>query len=174
MKINELSRNEYRLYELDCSYQTKAFYDVVIKSRKSVIIDIKRRKMRKTQKSFKTRLFEDHIEAPQVFAVWHRKHIVGIIEGSKMSWNNLYRIWNLWVDPNHRRQGYGQALLSHMMTVAKELGCRAVVLEVQSCNDPAISFYLARGLHFVGLNTLEYTNDDIERKEVRLEMGFRL
>lgn len=174
MKISALSRNEYRLYELDCSYQTRAFYDVVIKSRKSVVIDIKRRKIRKIHKTLNTKLFEDHIEAPQVFAVWHRKHIVGIIEGSIISSNNLYQIWNLWVDPSYRRQGYGQALLNHMTGVAKDLGCRAIILQVQSCNDPAISFYLARGLYFVGLNTLEYTNDDIQRKEVRLEMGLRL
>lgn len=57
---------------------------------------------------------------------------------------------------------------------AKELGLRAVVLETQSCNSPAIELYLRCGFTFIGLDTLCYTNEDIKRGEVRLEMGLKL
>ncbi|MBE0700097.1 MAG: GNAT family N-acetyltransferase, partial [Acholeplasmataceae bacterium] len=92
---------------------------------------------------------------------------------SKETWNNLYRIHNFNVEKKYRRQGIGKQLFDHVIENAKKEGCRAIILEVQSCNAPAIEFYMNRGLHFVGLNTLCYTNKDIENREVRLEMGMR-
>ena len=55
--------------------------------------------------------------------------------------------------------------------VAVVQGRRALVLETQSCNDPAICFYRASGFSFIGCDLLAYSNDDIDRQEVRLEMG---
>ena len=47
MKIIELSQTEYQNYELDCKYQTKAFYDISIKKKKDIKITIKKKKLRK-------------------------------------------------------------------------------------------------------------------------------
>lgn len=175
MKINELSRSEYQNYELDCKYITKAYFDVSIKKKKDIKITIKRKKLRKkTEKGFVSHLFESYIEKPQVYAIFDRKKMIAVIEGSIESWNNRYRIWNFWVDKKYRREGFGQELFTHIEGIAKDSGARAMILEVQSCNDPAIHFYMKQGLHFVGLNTMEYSNDDIQNKEVRLEMGKRL
>jgi len=55
--------------------------------------------------------------------------------------------------------------------VAVQQGRRALALETQSCNDPAISFYKSCGFSFIGCDLLAYSNDDIARQEVRLEMG---
>lgn len=175
MKIVELSRNEYQNYELDCKYQTKAYFDISIKKKKDITIHIKRKRLRKkTEKGFVSHLYESYIEKPQVFAIFDRKKVIAVIEGSIESWNNRYRVWNFLVDKKYRREGFGQMLFKHIETIAKDSGARALILEVQSCNDPAISFYMKQGLHFVGLNTMEYSNDDIQNKEVRLEMGKRL
>lgn len=174
MKIVELNATEYKGYSFDCKYITKAYYDVKIKKKKAIIIQIKRRKMRKQERGFEAHLFESYIEKPQVYAIFDKKKIIGIIEGSIESWNNRYRIWNFWVDKKYRREGFGQMLFKHMVDEAVRQKARALILEVQSCNDIAISFYLSQGLHFVGLNTMEYSNNDIEKKEVRLEMGRRL
>ncbi len=175
MKIIELNKSEYKGYELDFKYLTKAYFDVTIKKKNEIKITIKRKKLRrKIEKGFTSHLFEDHIDNSQVFAVFERKKMVGVIEGSLESWNNRYRIWNLLVEKKYRRQGIGQALFRHIETIAKKLGARAIILEVQSCNDPGIEFYSKQGLHFIGLNTMEYSNEDIQKKEVRLEMGKRL
>lgn len=174
MKIVELSREEYQGYELNVSYATKAYYDVSVKKGKSIVIQIKRKRMRKKEKGFVSNLYESHIENGEAFGIFDHKKLIAIIEGSHETWNNRYRIWNLLVDKKYRREGFGQYLFKHMIDVAVKKGARALILEVQSCNDPAIQFYLSQGLHFVGLNTMEYTNDDIQNKEVRLEMGRRL
>ena len=174
MKIVTLDINEYKGFELDCHYVTKFFYDVIIKKKKHIEIMIKRKKTKKKEKGFIANLCESHIEKPNVFGIFDKKKLVAVIEGSLETWNNRYRIWNLWVDKKYRREGFATYLFKHMIDYAVTLNARAVILEVQSCNDPAISFYLSQGLHFVGLNTMEYSNDDIQNKEVRLEMGRRL
>jgi len=174
MKIVELNINEYKGYELDCKYVTKAYYDVSIKKGRFIRINLKRKKTRKQEKGFLSHLYEPYIDKPDVFAIFDKKKMIGVIEGSLESWNNRYRIWNFLVDKKYRNEGFGKMLFKHMVDLAIKQGARAIILEVQSCNDPAISFYLSQGLHFVGLNTMEYSNRDIENKEVRLEMGRRL
>ncbi|MCR3906835.1 MAG: GNAT family N-acetyltransferase, partial [Tenericutes bacterium] len=100
--------------------------------------------------------------------------IVGIVEGAMESWSKRYRVWNFLVEKKYRKQGIGTELFQYIMQFAKSEGARAIILEVQSCNDPAIQFYMKQGLHFVGLDTISYTNNDVQNKEVRLEMARRL
>ena len=57
---------------------------------------------------------------------------------------------------------------------AREEKCRAVMLETQSRNENAIAFYLAYGFTLIGFNACEYGNNDLQRKEVRMEMGMLL
>lgn len=175
MKIVELQKETYKGYEIEVSYMTKAYHHIRIKKSKGIHMTIKRKRVFKRQeKSFKINLFEDYIEQSRVFGVFERRKLIAIIEGSIESWHNVYRIYNLYVSKRHRKEGFASALYEHVEHIAKSLNARALILEVQSCNDPAISFYEKQGLHFVGLNTLEYTNEDVQRKEVRLEYGKRL
>jgi len=154
---------------------TKFYYDVVIKKKKAIIISLKKKKLRKkVEKKFVDHLFQDYIVAPDVFGIFEKKKLIAVIECSLDSWNNRYRIYNFLVDPRYRKMGYGTALFKHVEEVATKKGARAIVLETQSCNDPAISFYMKQGLHFIGLDTMCYSNNDIEQKEVRIEFGKRL
>lgn len=58
--------------------------------------------------------------------------------------------------------------------MAKEARARMLVLETQSCSVQAISFYLKHGFELVGIDSAAYSNDDIEKGEVRLEFGRRI
>ena len=49
---------------------------------------------------------------------------------------------------------------------------RALILETQSANANAIGFYLHEGFGLIGLDLCCYTNCDIQRKDVRLELGW--
>ncbi len=64
--------------------------------------------------------------------------------------------------------------MQHAIKLAKEKGARMLVLETQSCNTKAIQFYLKQGYELIGFDTTAYSNEDIEKNEVRLEMGLRL
>ena len=62
-----------------------------------------------------------------------------------------------------------------LMAVAKEQAAsehrRAIILETQSCNTAAISFYEKEGFELIGFDSCCYSNIDREKKEVRINMG---
>lgn len=81
-------------------------------------------------------------------------------------------VTELWVHESLRRQGIGHQL----MAIAKEQAVlehrRAVILETQSCNVGAISFYRQEGFEPIGIDSCCYSNYDLERREVRINMGY--
>jgi ribosomal protein S18 acetylase RimI-like enzyme len=172
LKIIELDKKDYEGYKIEYVYITKSYYDVKIKDRGNFLFILKRKnRWRKIEKKFEAKLFEPYIVNSRVFAIKDNKKIVAVIEGNKEEWNQTYRIWNLNVEKKYRRQSYGKTLFDYILKVAKKEKCRAIILEVQSCNIAAIDFYLKQGMKFIGLNTISYSNQDIKKKEVRLEMG---
>lgn len=58
--------------------------------------------------------------------------------------------------------------------IAKESHARMLVLETQSCNEKAIAFYKKHGFEVIGFDLCAYSNEDLERCEVRIEMGKKL
>lgn len=64
--------------------------------------------------------------------------------------------------------------MRHAVKVARERGARMLVLETQTWDVPAIDFYLAFRFKLVGFDVAAYSNEDVERKEVRLELGLKL
>jgi ribosomal protein S18 acetylase RimI-like enzyme len=108
------------------------------------------------------------------YGLFVQEALVGMIELFREDWTNRLRITGFWVGENHRRKGFGSELLRHAIRRARELGCRAVVLETQSCNMGAIACYQKNGFRFIGLDTIHYSDEDVARGEVRLEMGFLL
>ena len=74
----------------------------------------------------------------------------------------------------YRNLGYGTILMDKAKDIAKNSGFREIVLETQSCNYKAINFYLKHGFKVNGIDLSCYSNEDIDKKEVRLEMAYRL
>jgi GNAT superfamily N-acetyltransferase len=52
---------------------------------------------------------------------------------------------DLFVLPEHRRKGYGRALLRHLAALAVARGCGRFEWSVLDWNEPAIAFYRALG-----------------------------
>jgi GNAT superfamily N-acetyltransferase len=52
---------------------------------------------------------------------------------------------DLFVLPEHRRKGYGRALLGHLARLAVERGCGRFEWAVLDWNEPAIAFYRSLG-----------------------------
>jgi len=121
--------------------------------------------------NFTDELLEDYLEAPQLIGAFEGGELLGILEVAAENWNNRLRVSNIWVAEGCRRQGIGRQLMRKAEEVAVQQGRRALALETQSCNDPAISFYKSCGFSIIGCDLLAYSNDDIARQEVRLEMG---
>ena len=96
---------------------------------------------------------------------------MGVIEVNQESWNQRLRITELLINDNYRRQGIGKALIKIAKEEVEKQGCRMLILETQSCNTKAIDFYLKEGFKLIGIDTGCYSNNDVEKNEVRLEFG---
>lgn len=60
------------------------------------------------------------------------------------------QIYNIAIAPEFRRQGVGEALLTHMVEKSEELGLSLITLEVRSGNEAAMALYEKMGFKKVG------------------------
>lgn len=127
---------------------------------------------------FPDKLYQDHWEKAYAWGIVEekdgRQEMIACIETCPEEWSNRLMVTELWVHEKIRRQGVAHAL----MAVAKEQAVlehrRAIILETQSCNVGAIAFYQKEGFEPIGFDTCCYGNRDVERKEVRINMGYFL
>lgn len=178
-RIIQLPREQWQGTVLPIGYTTGEYYDVKIHSENTgFTIAIKKEAFAEPvshtaeENDFPDRLYAEHWPKACARGVLKDGRLIAAIETCPEEWSNRLRVTELWVDIPYRRQGLGHAL----MAVAKEQAAaeqrRAVILETQSCNVNAIGFYLHEGFTLIGLDTCCYGNDDLVRKEVRLELGW--
>lgn len=173
-----LPRETWQGYALDFRYTTSHYYDAEIRQSEDGfdVHFVKRPFAQPIQKSnadsdFPDRLYEAWWEGAQAYGIMEDSKLIACAELWKEEWSNRLRVTELWVKEGYRRQGLGHALMDFAKAQARELGCRALMLETQSCNENAIAFYLAQGLELLGFDRCCYSNRDIENREVRLELG---
>lgn len=176
VRITELTRTDASPIKLHYRYLTPAYYDL------SIHREVDSWKIALTLKPFTepvervsdSRFYEEFVEEPRAFAAELDGKQVGWMELGYHKWNNRMRVWEILVKEEYRRRGIGTLLIDHAVKTAKEKRARALVLETQSCNAPVINFYLKYGFELIGFDSTAYSNDDIQKKEVRLEMGLKL
>lgn len=98
----------------------------------------------------------------------------GFIQFEYQEWNKSVRVWDIDIAAEYRRKGIGMALMDRCKSRSVEMGARRIVLETQTSNLKAIEFYKAMGFRLMGLDASHYSNNDIAKCEVRLEMAFHL
>ena len=86
------------------------------------------------------------MEEPSLFGAFVDGTLASYVETSHERWNNRLRISNILVEAPFRGMGVGRALFEQAENRAREVKARAVVLETQSCNVPAIRFYEKMGM----------------------------
>lgn len=94
--------------------------------------------------------------------------LTAFLDAEVEQWRGVLKGWNLLVDEEHRRRGIGAVLMDKAQGFAVENRCRAISVEAQATNWPALSFYTKMGFRICGVDDHFYTNRDLERKEVAL------
>lgn len=172
MRIAELPREQYEGYQLVFTYDSKAYYDLRLRASENVFaLEFVRTPCAPIHKEFVDHLFAPYWDDPRAFGLWDGPWLRAVMEVTPETWNNRLRITNLFVQEGYRRRGLGTLMMTKAREIARSQRRRALILETQSCNSAAISFYLSQGLSFMGFNACEYSNEDIARHEVRIEMG---
>lgn len=88
-------------------------------------------------------------------------------------WRSLTRIDDFLVGRQSRRYGIGSLLLNCASDWARNQNCRAILLETQNVNYPAIQFYLRNGFEIWGIDRHFYPPGPVAH-EVALFLGKRL
>jgi ribosomal protein S18 acetylase RimI-like enzyme len=176
VEIVELAKNDAYLKEIGSTYTSSHYYDASVRrDSEGWRIELARKAFDETlKKNYHGKLFEDHIEEPRVFSAHVGNEEVGWIELGYDGWNNRMRVWEFLIAEDFRKQGIGTLLMKHAVFIARQKGARMLVLETQTNNATAIDFYLRFGFDLIGLDTAAYSDDDVGKREVRLEMGMKL
>ncbi len=96
-------------------------------------------------------LVAHYFERPEaVVLVAENPAVVGFLIAVYKGWpRRVVHVHDLAVDPTHRNQGVGTALLHELVTQARTRGAQAVRLEVRVSNIQARRFYEHRGFHLL-------------------------
>lgn len=163
-----LDKREYEGYKLNFAYRTDRYYHVKATDLGMILEESVFPKTE--EKQFTDHLFGQWLEDPVALGAFDGETLAGVIEGSIEAWHNVFRISNILVGMSYRGRGIGGELMHRMLEYARRnTNCRGAILETQSCNYPAISFYRRLGFLLNRIDLREYTNEDVERKEVRLD-----
>ncbi len=120
-------------------------------------------------------MLSDWLEDPVAYGAFEDGRLVGFVEGFLERWNNRFRISNICVfDEADRRRGIGALLLDRIMVAAVNSGARMAVLETQSFNFKAVSFYQKNGFEIIGFDRYAYSNNGPEEHNMRIEMGRKI
>lgn len=181
MKYNivHLPKDQWKGCIIPISYTTKEYYDVSVEQRSSGFSITMEKKSFDTpvahtpeEYDYPDKLYEEWWPGACAWGVLAEGRLAAAIETVPETWSNRLRVTELWIHEKYQKQGLGHAL----MQIAKEQAAlerrRAIILETQSCNVNAIGFYLHEGFRLIGFDACCYGNDDLERKEVRMEMGW--
>ena len=161
--------------------RSESYYDVEISKmdEKGCHIDLVRKPSEQPivhtpeEYDFPDGLYADHWEGAEAYGILSDEgEMLGCIEVCPEEWSNRLMVTELWVCDELQKQGYGKLLMDKAKEIAKAQKRRAIILETQSCNTNAIGFYLHQGFELIGFDKCCYTNRDIERREVRFNLGY--
>lgn len=158
------------------TYRSKKYFDIIKKLSmdEGWTFELKIKEFDKPfTKKVVENLFRDYKEEGRYFVYLNQNgHEIGTLSIGNQKWNNTARIWDIYVQSSFQNLGIGTELMNHAEKIAKEeWHSRAVVLECQSSNYPAIRFYMKNGFTLTGFDLINYSNSDLKNHEVRLEMS---
>ncbi|GKU30493.1 GNAT family N-acetyltransferase [Clostridium folliculivorans] len=178
-EIIHLPKEKWKGTLIPIKYTTDKYYDVMVnKTDKGFVIDIEKKAFNEPvthspeECDFPDKLYQDHWENAYAWGVVIDDELVAAIETDEELWSNRLRITELWVAEKYQKQGIGHALIEMAKEQARRERRRAIILETQSCNVNAVDFYQHEGFTLIGMDTCCYRNNDLQRKEVRLEFGW--
>lgn len=176
--IIPLERVRWQNYKLQFHYISLNYYDVEInKSSSGFDVSFVKKPYDEPYEHLPDdtdKLFQSWWDDIKAWGIVEGERLVAVVETAVEEWSNRLRVTELWIDDAYRRQGIGTALMDIAMKRAREEKRRVLMLETQSRNENAIAFYLAYGFSLIGFDACAYQNNDLMRKEMRMEMGIKL
>lgn len=176
--IVPLPKKDWQGTIIPMRYTTSEYYDVAVDRRENGFqVTLEKKEFDKPvshtpeEYDFPDKLYQEHWEKACAWGVLEGREMIACIETCPEEWSNRLAVTELWVHEDYRRQGIAHALMAVAKEQARLERRRALILETQSCNVGAIAFYRQEGFTLIGFDSCCYQNRDLERKEVRLNLG---
>lgn len=177
--VIDLPKGQWKDTVLPITYTETQYYDVDLKRTDTGFsLDIVLKDLDEpytcdpSRYDFPDKLYADWWEGALAKGVVIDGKLAAAIETCPEEWSNRLRVTELWIDTPYQKMGIGKVLMNAAKEQALREKRRALILETQSSNVNAIGFYLHEGFTLIGFDSCCYSNEDIARKEVRLELGF--
>ena len=178
-QIEYLPAERWKGTPVPLEYTTEYYYDVALsRTATGYDIPIVRRRFEtpvthtQAEWGYPDSLYRPWWEGAEAYGIVEGDALLAVIEVCQETWSKRMVVTELWIAPGLRGQGWGRRLMELAQRRTVEAGCRALILETQSCNVNAVEFYRHMGFELIGFDTCCYTNRDIERCEVRFNMGW--
>ena len=181
IKIEYLPPERWKGTKIPLLVRSDSYYDFEIKplDRDGCTVSLVRKPVDQEivhtpeEHDFADALYQDFWENAEAYGVVDDDgSLLACIEVCPEEWSNRMLVTELWVSEQLRGRGLGHRLMDIAKDVARQQKRRVLFLETQSCNTKAIGFYLHEGFEMIGFDTCCYSNDDIERREVRINLGY--
>jgi ribosomal protein S18 acetylase RimI-like enzyme len=122
---------------------------------------------------FTARQFRRYLADPRTVAyvVTCSRHVVGYSLGVQQAGRlaHVSRLHSIGVEPGERGRGVGRRLLRVFLAASKKRGCRVAVLEVATCNGPAIHLFGQHGFrHWKALP--DHYGHGVDGSRMRLQL----
>ena len=177
--IELLPREKWKGVPIPLAYTSEEYYDLAVcPTAKGCEISIEKKRFetpfthRPEDGDCPDGLYADWWEKAEAYGVAEGDALLAVIEVCPEEWSNRMMVTELFVAPELRGQGWGRRLIELARAITVERGFRALMLETQSSNVNAVDFYRHMGFELIGFDTCCYTNRDVERREVRFNMGW--
>ena len=175
--IQELDPEKWKGTALPFSYTSEYYYDLSVRrTPDGFTVPIRKQRFASPfthrPAPWTDRLFEDWWEKARAFGIVEEGKLRAVIELCPEEWSNRLLITELFVSEELRGRGIGGKLIGLAKELTVKNGYRTLILETQSSNVNAVDFYLHEGFTLIGFDSCCYTNRDLKRKEVRLDMGW--
>lgn len=176
LRLVQLDKEDYEGKELHFEYTTDRYYEVSYREDSSgwQITFTERRFDSPVSYSFSESMYQPYMINPLAYAVELGERPVGWLMLRRDYGSGRARIDELLVERPYRGRGIGTLLVKTALAAARRDRMRQVIVETQNHNFPAVQFYRAQGFVFTGCDLTCYSNQDLARQQVRLELAHHL
>ena len=114
---------------------------------------------------------DDFKEYPRFFAYVNQNgHKSGYLSVGFQSLN-IYKIWDVLVEPSFQHLGIGTELVKYAERQAKEWSAKVIIVECPSSNYPAIKFFQKNNFNITGFNLIHNSRDDLKKHDFLIIMS---
>lgn len=177
--IEHLPKEQWKNKVLQTGYRSNLYYNVrTTRTDKGIYIDIERQESEVDiikeydNPIYQHKLYKEDRVGAKAYGIIENGDLIAAVEVLREEKENRLRITELWVMNSYQRKGLGKKLINYVRNIMDDMRTRALIVSLESNNCKAIDFYLEEEFHLFGVDMYSYSNNDMKKKEVKLEFGW--